>query len=55
MAKKLSTKDAAHCLCALVHDEEKLEPGQQIVMEVGGLTRNDDERLGDYKIIVQRV
>ncbi len=53
--KPLPAKDVAHCLCALVHDEENLEPGQQVVMEVRGLTRNDDEKLGDYKIIVQRV
>ena len=55
MAKKLTVKDAAHCLCALVHDEENLEPDHQVVMEVGGLTRNNDERLGDYRVTVQRV
>ncbi|KKK51995.1 hypothetical protein LCGC14_3109370 [marine sediment metagenome] len=55
MAKKLSTKDAAHVLCSIVHDEENLEPNHQIVMEIGGLTRNNDERLGDYRVTVQRV
>ena len=53
--KPLSAKDVAHCLCARIHDEENLEPGHQVVMEVEGLTRNDDEKLGDYKIVVQRV
>ena len=55
MDMKLSTKDAAHVLCSIIHDEENLEPGRQIVMEIGGLTRNDNEKLGDYKVIVQRV
>ncbi len=55
MAKKLTVKDAAHCLCSIVHDEEKLEPGRQIVMEIGGLIRNDKEKLGNYVVIVQRM
>ena len=55
MAKKLSTKDAAHVLCSIVHDEENLEPSHQIVIEIRGLTRNDNEKLGDYRVIVQRM
>ncbi len=55
MAKTLTVKDAAHVLCALIHDEENLEPNHRVVMEVGRLTRNDNEKLGDYRVTVQRI
>ncbi len=55
MGAKLTVKDAAHVLCSIAQDEGNLKPGRQIVMEIGGLIRNDKEKLGDYKVIVQRV
>ena len=51
---ELTVKDAAHCLCAVIHDMENLQPDRQIVIEISGLTRND-EKLGDYKVQIQRI